>query len=56
MAHVREVSRKGGIAYEARWKVNGKFKQRTFTVKREAERFALRSRTRSRTARAPTRS
>ncbi len=41
MAHVREVSRKGGTAYEARWKVNGKFKQRTFTVKREAERFAL---------------
>ena len=41
MAHVREVAGKGGIAYEARWKVNGKFKQRTFTVKREAERFAL---------------
>lgn len=44
MAHVREVPRKsGGIAYEARWKdANGKYKQRTFTAKREAERFALR--------------
>jgi integrase len=42
MAHVREVPRSGGIAYEARWKdSNGKFKQRTFTVKRDAERFAL---------------
>ncbi|MFH8248966.1 tyrosine-type recombinase/integrase [Microbacterium sp. B2969] len=42
MAHVREVPRQGGIAYEARWKgTNGKFRQRTFTVKREAERFAL---------------
>lgn len=36
------VSCQGGIAYEARWKdANGKYKQRTFTVKREAERFAL---------------
>lgn len=41
MAHVREVARKSGVVYEARWKVNGVFKQRTFTVKREAERFAL---------------
>lgn len=41
MAHVREVPRKSGTAYEVRWKVNGTFKQRTFTVKREAERFAL---------------
>lgn len=41
MAHVREVARKSGIAYEVRWKVSGVFKQRTFTVKREAERFSL---------------
>lgn len=42
MAHVREVPRQGGVAYEARWKdANGRYKQRTFTVKREAERFAL---------------
>jgi len=41
MAHVREVARSGGTAYEVRWRTNGKFKQRTFTVKREAERFAL---------------
>lgn len=43
MAHVREVPRSGGIAYEARWKdANGRFRQRTFPTKREAERFALR--------------
>lgn len=43
MAHVRKVERKdGAIAYEARWRQNGKFKQRTFKVKREADRFALR--------------
>lgn len=41
MANVREVQRKDGIAYEVRWKSNGKWPQRTFTVKREAERFAL---------------
>lgn len=41
MAHVREVPRRAGTAYEVRWKVNSTFKQRTFTVKREAERFAL---------------
>lgn len=41
MAHVREVTRKTGAAYEVRWKANGTFKQRTFSVKREAERFAL---------------
>ncbi|MGR0318086.1 site-specific integrase [Agromyces sp. ZXT2-3] len=42
MAHVREVPRKSGIAYEVRWRGStGKFQQRTFTVKREAERFAL---------------
>lgn len=42
MASIREVQRQGGIAYEARWRDNGKYRQRTFTVKREAERFALR--------------
>lgn len=41
MAHVREVERSGGTAYEVRWRDAGKFKQRTFTVKREAERFAF---------------
>src|SRR5690242_17407117 len=43
MAHVREVTRTDGKrAYEVRWRAGGKFKQRTFTVAREAERFALR--------------
>ncbi|MDJ0335362.1 site-specific integrase [Salinibacterium sp. G-O1] len=46
MAHVREVPRKGssnGIAYEVHWRLpGGKKVQQTFTVKREAERFALR--------------
>ncbi|SBN62773.1 Site-specific recombinase XerD [Curtobacterium sp. 9128] len=41
MAHVREVERKIGRAYEVRWRDGGKFRQRSFTVKREAERFAL---------------
>lgn len=41
MANVREVERKGGRAYEVRWRAGDKFKQRTFTVKREADRFAL---------------
>lgn len=43
MAHVRTVTRSdGNVAYEVRWRQAGKFKQRTFKVKREAERFALR--------------
>ncbi len=43
MAHVKEVERKGGkAAYEVRWRDNGRFKQRTFSVRRDAERFALR--------------
>lgn len=45
MAHVREVQRKkapNGIAYEVRWLEDGKFKQRTFRNKREAERHAAR--------------
>ena len=41
MANVREVSRAGGKAYEVRWRADQKFRQRTFTVKRDAERFAL---------------
>lgn len=40
MAHVREVARKGGRAYEVRWKDAGRDRQRTFTQKRDAERFA----------------
>ena len=53
MAHVREVERSGGIAYAVRWRDAGKFKQRTFTVKREAERFALKVENDSKKARAP---
>ena len=44
MAHIREVARKkapDGIAYEIHWREGDKKMQRTFTVKREAERFAL---------------
>lgn len=42
MAHVREVPRAGGVAYEIRWKdASGKYRQATRTVKRDAERFAL---------------
>lgn len=47
MAHVREVARKvspkypRGIAYEASWREGDKKLQRTFAVKRDAERFAL---------------
>lgn len=42
MAHVRQVSRKAGVAYEVRWVANGRERQRTFSAKREAERYALR--------------
>ncbi len=42
MANIREVRRKGGRAFEVRWRVNATFKQRTFTARRDAERFALR--------------
>jgi integrase len=43
MAHVRTLQRAdGSTAHEVRWRQAGKFKQRTFRVKREAERFALR--------------
>lgn len=41
MAHVRPVPRKAGTAYEVHWRDAGKKLQRTFTVKREAERFAV---------------
>jgi len=41
MAHVKEVSRAKGSAYEVKWRDGDRFKQRTFTVRREAERFAL---------------
>ncbi len=32
MAHVREVERKTGRAYEVRWRDGGKFRQRSFTL------------------------
>lgn len=47
MAHVREVARKPGpkyprgVAYEVMWRDGEKKLQRTFAVKRDAERFAL---------------
>lgn len=44
MAHIREVARKkapNGITYEVHWREGDKKMQRTFTVRREAERFAL---------------
>lgn len=44
MAHVREVARKkspNGIAYEVHWRDGNRKLQRTFTVKRDAERFAV---------------
>jgi hypothetical protein len=43
VAHVRTLSRTDEtVAHEVRWRQPGKFKQRTFKVKHEAERFALR--------------
>lgn len=41
MAHVREVFRRTGKAYEVHWRQQDRKMQRTFTVKRDAERFAL---------------
>jgi len=41
MASVREVQRKNGRAYEVLWRQGTSKKQRTFSVQREAERFAL---------------
>ncbi len=42
MAHVRRVGRSGGFAYEVRWQELGKFKQRTFSSRRDADRHAAR--------------
>lgn len=43
MAHVRTLTRSdGSSAYEVRWRQAGRFRQRTLTTKRAAERFALR--------------
>lgn len=41
MAHVKQVARKTGAAFEVKWREGNRFRQRTFTVRREAERFAL---------------
>jgi integrase len=41
MAHMREVARQNGKAWEVRWVDSGRERQRTFTVKRDAERYAL---------------
>jgi len=41
MASVREVQRKNGRAYEVRWELAGRDRQRTFQTRREAERFSL---------------
>jgi len=42
MAHVRKLERGDGtVAYEVRWRDGGKFRQRTFKVARQADRFAL---------------
>ncbi|OJX63900.1 MAG: hypothetical protein BGO95_06870 [Micrococcales bacterium 73-13] len=42
MAHIIENARDGGTTYTVRWRDGGRFRQRSFTVKREAERFQLR--------------
>lgn len=42
MAFVREVARQSGRAFEVRWRDGARERQRTFTARREAERFALR--------------
>lgn len=43
MAHVREIPRSSGkTAYEVRWREGTKHRQKTFSVKRDAERFAVR--------------
>lgn len=42
MAHVREVTRKSGRAFEVRWReAGGNFKQRTFQTRRAAEEFVV---------------
>jgi hypothetical protein len=41
MAHVLELQRASGkTVFEVRWRDNGTFRQRIFTVRRTAERFA----------------
>jgi len=40
MAHVREVARKTGAAWEVRWRENGTFKQRSFAAEKEAVEFS----------------
>ncbi len=40
MAHVVTAERASGTTYTVRWRDGARFRQRTFTVKREAERFA----------------
>jgi hypothetical protein len=41
MAHGMPLTRTSGkVSYIASWRNNGSFRQRTFSVKREAERFA----------------
>jgi integrase len=41
MAHINVLTRASGkVAYEVRWRDNGTFRQKTFVVKRAAERFA----------------
>lgn len=40
MAHVVTEERTKGLSYIVRWRDGARFRQRTFTVKREAERFA----------------
>jgi integrase len=42
MAHVREVERKNGRAYEVRWREGGRERQKSFTQRRDAERYAVR--------------
>lgn len=42
MAHIKALTRSNGdTAYEVRWRDGTRHKQRTFKIKREAERFAL---------------
>jgi hypothetical protein len=55
MAHVRTHKRgDGAAAYEVRWRQAGRFKQRTFKVKRDADGSLCGSRTRSSKATPPT--
>ncbi|MCO4239566.1 site-specific integrase [Pseudarthrobacter sp. MDT3-28] len=42
MAHIKTLARANGVAaYEVRWREGNRHRQRTFKVKREAERFAV---------------